>query len=359
MPSLTRPAFGSALGALAAFLAILALAMPSVAAELKPSANSAALPATLPEALVVRQLPHDGQIRYFLEHVPQNVKDRPVVMADRHAVVIDLHGGNGGMRRAFAHARSPHWGWLRLADEHGFLLLVPNGTNRLAGATNSDRQAWHDLRKSWDTRHHNPDDVGFLTALADWAVTERSADPKRIYVTGASNGGMMTFRLLIERPSVFAAGAAFIATLPVDGVPLPTAARPVMIMNGTADPAVPWGGGRLFKSVDVLRSSITTVDYWLEVHGLSGQPGTPTFLPDLAPEDGCRIVRRDYNIRGREPSTQPPLVRFYTMHGAGHWIPTRQQWPLPAQVREWRGAPCNDADGPALAWAFLRQHRLP
>lgn len=41
----------------------------------------------------------------------------------------------------------------------------------------------------------NIDDVGFLTALVDKLVAQPDLDPARVFPTGLSRGGQMTFRL--------------------------------------------------------------------------------------------------------------------------------------------------------------------
>jgi len=38
----------------------------------------------------------------------------------------------------------------------------------------------------------NADDIGFFRAMFDTLIKEGAADPKRIYVVGGSNGGVMT-----------------------------------------------------------------------------------------------------------------------------------------------------------------------
>jgi poly(3-hydroxybutyrate) depolymerase len=49
------------------------------------------------------------------------------------------------------------------------------------------------------------DDVGFVKAVVDQMVSTWNADPDRVYATGISNGGDMSFKLAVEVTGTFAA----------------------------------------------------------------------------------------------------------------------------------------------------------
>jgi polyhydroxybutyrate depolymerase len=305
-------------------------------------------PTPLPAGMTERVFPFDGAERRFLEF-------RPAAYMAGAPVLIVLHGGGQSARKMFRRPGSPHHSWVELAEREGFLLLAPNGTDPKSGDSAGENQHWYDLRNRWPVTNGPPDDVGFLAALAAWAAEERQADPARVYVAGASNGGMMTFRLLMERPDVFAAGAAFNATLPDRKLPEPASARPILITAGTEDPVIRWEGGELLKSGIVLRSAPDTLAFWLEVHGLQGtRPVTRYVLPDRAPDDGCR-----YEVAGWGGTPDAPLVEFWTIHGGGHWLPSNRPFAVTPRMLQWMGPHCLDVDGPAQAWAFFRKHRLP
>ena len=57
----------------------------------------------------------------------------------------------------------------------------------------------------------NIDDVGFISALIDLMIKDYNMDPNRVYMTGISNGAIMSYRLACEIPHKIAAIA------PVDG----------------------------------------------------------------------------------------------------------------------------------------------
>ena len=84
------------------------------------------------------------------------------------------------------------------------------------------------------------------SALIEKFVADGVADPKRIYVTGLSNGGAMTMTMICARADLFAAAASVIFNLTDDMATACHPAKPVpmLMINGTADPLIPYQGGR-------------------------------------------------------------------------------------------------------------------
>jgi polyhydroxybutyrate depolymerase len=85
------------------------------------------------------------------------------------------------------------------------------------------------------------DDVGFLRALIEKIELDYAVDPKCVYLTGISNGGMMTYRAACELSDKIAAIA------PVEGAQnvecRPSSPVSVIVLHGTADHLVPFEGG--------------------------------------------------------------------------------------------------------------------
>ena len=82
------------------------------------------------------------------------------------------------------------------------------------------------------------DDAAFIVRLAEEFIADGVADPKRIYVTGLSNGGAMTMTMICARADLFAAAASVIMNLTDESAAACHPSRPVplLMMNGTADP---------------------------------------------------------------------------------------------------------------------------
>ncbi len=154
-------------------------------------------------------LAHDGAERQFRFYVPDRIVD------GSHAVVL-LHGGKQSMDKVFASNAGGTQEWTAIAEDAGFLLIVPNGTNSKTGRPGGDDQHWNDCRPPNDdpVTQSKADDVGFVVALAEWAAQRFPVDEQRSYVTGASNGGKMTFRIATERHERVVGAAASSPTCP-------------------------------------------------------------------------------------------------------------------------------------------------
>jgi len=297
----------------------------------------------LPQGVEEFSVIQDGLRRPFLVYAPSTFRQG-------NAAVLLLHGGSGSMRKNFFYPATARW--RELADEHGFLLLSPNGINPQSGNAEGDRQTWNGLRPGLDGRRSRADDVSYLEDVVRWAVTQREVDRTRIYTVGASNGGEMVHRLLIERPRMFAAGVSHISNLPANAVPNANPPTPIMILNGTEDPLMPYGGGAVRNVAEPVRSVEETLSYWITMHGLDEEQAMTTRLPDSDPNDGCRITQVVYSA---QPDTPPPLV-FYRVEGGGHSVPLPSDAERPEAMQRLLGNACRDADGAALAWEFMQQH---
>jgi polyhydroxybutyrate depolymerase len=294
-------------------------------------------------------LRHDGLKRWFRIYCPPDLPQKA-------AVVVLLHGGAQSMRRIFRPRSGGTQEWQRVAEQEKLLLLVPNGTHPDTGDTFGNKQYWNDVRPAAKVNNPRVDDVGFIVALLEWAAQNYPVDRSRIYVTGVSNGGMMTYRLLMEMSDRIAAGAAFIANLPVDGrrMRIPERPVPLLICNGTEDPLVRWAGGEIPGGRGKVRSAEQTAAWWVKASRADARRPESFPLPDSDPEDGCRLYRTRY----------PPLaggaeVEFVRMQGGGHTLPSGRH-PLPdwGWIKRLFGPTCRDVEGAWLAWDFLKRHRL-
>ena len=288
--------------------------------------------------------PHNGLDREFRFYIPE---DPPEALP----IVVLLHGGTQSMDALFESGAAGTQEWQQIADEEGALLLVPNGTNLDTGSPSGDRQSWNDCRPEERARPE-ADDVGFIASLIDWASdrfadTQITLDTGKTLVTGSSNGGMMTYRLATERPGRFAAAAAFIANRPSPSeCPDATAPVPMLIVNGTADPLMPYEGGPIapgFGGVGTVAPAEATRDYWVDVNRADTSQRSVNQLPDRDPDDGSVVVCE----------TDPPattagaLVRLCRVEGGGHLMPSIEH--------RRQGRQNHDVEGARLAWSFFEQ----
>ena len=120
-------------------------------------------------------------------------------------LVILLHGfgANSGLQDLLL-------GYSDQVEPLQYLLLLPEGTQNSGG-----RQFWNAMPACCDFEGSGVDDVGYLIGLVDEAIEAANVDLSRIYFSGHSNGGFMSFRMACEFPDRIAgiaplAGATYL-----------------------------------------------------------------------------------------------------------------------------------------------------
>jgi polyhydroxybutyrate depolymerase len=241
-----------------------------------------------------------GLHRRYLIQVPQGSGPFPVV--------ILLHGGTQSAEEVWRQTSFP-----TLASRNGFILVAPEGVNG----------HWNDGRGStMGGGVSTADDVGFLSAVIADVVRSSRGDASAVFMTGVSNGGMMTMRFACERADLLRAAGNVISDLPAalretcrPGKPLPW-----ISINGTRDPLMPFEGQsaktdfRGNAKPDFL-SANATFDFWAANADCADRQTTEP-LPDLDSTDDSRAEKRvRVACAGGTPSTQ------YVLIGAGHVAP--------------------------------------
>lgn len=125
-------------------------------------------------------LDHDGVTRKYVLNAPAGydpAKPVPLVIA------LHPYPGTGAAMSELA-------GLDAVAEREGFLVAYPDGVNGGFNAFVCCGDA---------------DDVGYLQALTEHLVQDWKVDPDRVYLTGISNGGDLSFRAAVEASEVFAA----------------------------------------------------------------------------------------------------------------------------------------------------------
>ncbi len=247
----------------------------------------------------------DDVKREYHIYIPDEPSNKPVVMV--------LHGGGGSADQALGlpNKDSPQKLWLSLAEQHNFIVIVPNGT---IGPAN--RRGWNDCRSDWDEQTQT-DDVAFLSTLLDKIKTRYNYDDKRVYVAGVSNGGFMTLRLAMEIPEKITAIAAVIANMPFNtecaDATIPISA---LFMNGTQDSLVPYNGGDMSDDRGTVLSVDDSIEYWKIRNGITGDPIEET-IEDINTQDGCNVVKYLY-----QNGTNNTEVSLYKVINGGHAEPS-------------------------------------
>ncbi len=280
-------------------------------------------------------LTHDGRERtYALYTPPQPSASMPLLIA--------LHGGGG---RGSGMIHITYGGFNRLAERETFVVVYPDGVDK----------RWNDGRglTEWRAHRERVDDVGFIAALIDQISAEQPIDRRRVYVTGISNGGMMSYRLACELGDRIAAIAPVVAALPahLSGC-VPPHAMPIILMNGTDDPLIPYQGGQIRaagKALGPVLSADDTIAFWLARNGCGTTPLRADVL-DADPNDGIFIRRTFYG-----GCDQGAEVALYSVQGGGHTWPGGLQYFPQAVI----GPTSRDVDACEVIWDFCKRFALP
>lgn len=165
-----------------------------------------------------------------------------------YPVVFLFHGGGGSALQA-----AEKYELVEQAVERGFIAIAPEGTGVLGGPPLFALQTWNAGDCCGLAEENGVDDVAFFDAMWWKLVLQAGADPERVFVTGMSNGGMMSLRLAAERPNLVTAAAPVAASYQLEAQP----AGPVPILSvfGLLDTAVPFEGGVGTGSSDVFKNS--------------------------------------------------------------------------------------------------------
>jgi polyhydroxybutyrate depolymerase len=244
------------------------------------------------------QLLVNGQARAALLERPQAPGPRPTI--------IMLHGAG---RRPVDIAYQT--GLAQLAPRQGWAAVFPEGRGTRWNFFPPGKETAIDL--DFFRQHGGlPDDVGFLRALVADLVRRGVSDPKRIYISGLSLGGVMALRMACVDAGMFAAVGLLIAAMSdVTGAQCqPAKPLPLLMVNGTADPAIPYGGG-LSSRGDSLWSAERLAGFFRRLNGCT-EAAQPSVLAGAHPQ---RIeVERSTKCSGG------PVV-LYRIVGGVHDVP--------------------------------------
>lgn len=281
------------------------------------------------------RLPYDNQVRTFRIYVPTTPAKKPLPL------LLALHGGGGSGSAMEALTLGQ---FNRLGDKHGFVVLYPDGIER----------GWNDGRSDLKTKaaQDDIDDVGFLRALVTHVSDRYSINKRRVYATGISNGGLMSYRLACDSADVFAAIAPVAANLAVE---LANECRPargisVAIFNGTDDPIMPWTGGDikvLWSRRGTVLSTQATFERWLKLNDCA-LPSTHMPINRIA-DDSTSLVKHD-----ARDCSDGSEVQLYEILGGGHTWPGGNQYLAERIV----GKVSRELNASETIWKFFSRRSL-
>lgn len=232
--------------------------------------------------------------------------ERPATQSPLPALIM-LHGAGGN-----AATLDRLTGLGQLAAREGFVAVFPESIARF----------WNDGRPEHAEflrqRGALGDDAAFIAALVTDLVKRGIADPRRIFIAGFSNGGLMALRMACTAPGLFAGAGAISGSVPLTPDECrPSASLSLVLMNGTADPVMPYAGGRVGQGRGASQGSVWGTDRTLEVFrqadGCAGDPANLT-LPG-ATEDATPVTVQQWS------QCAAGTVLLYRIEGGGNRIP--------------------------------------
>lgn len=225
---------------------------------------------SLAQQTITSNLMHGGINREFILYIPANYTGSEAV-----PLLFNFHGytSNATQQMWYGDFRP-------IADTAGFIIVHPEGTVDNNGNTH--------FNVGWGGS--SVDDVDFTRAMIESLAATYNIDQTRVYSTGMSNGGFMSFKLACELSDYIAAIGSVTGSMTL-GSPnncTPTHPVPVMQIHGTADATVNYNGTVFSESIP------NAVDFWADVNNCNATPMIEN-VPDIATNDGTTVEKFTYS----------------------------------------------------------------
>tara|TARA_B100000287_G_scaffold294898_2_gene278204 strand:- start:2067 stop:2981 length:915 start_codon:yes stop_codon:yes gene_type:complete len=248
---------------------------------------------TMPSGLFYQSTNFDNIDRDYILYIPSSYEEN-----SSFPIVFNLHGGDMTARQQMENVSDMR----SLADTENFILVYPQSTIDDNGVP-----IWN--LGGENSKATDIDDVGYISHLIDEISNFYSTDLDRIYVTGFSNGGYLSFEIackLSNRIAAFAsvAGHMFIDTFNNCSPSHPT---PFISINGTEDNYQ--GIGFYYLSVE------NSNNYWIN---FNNNDATPIIIniEDINSADGSTVEY--YSWKNGNNGVE---VDHYKVIGGGHSYP--------------------------------------
>ena len=259
--------------------------------------------------VITTEVVHNGIKRKFAYHIPQNKKI--------DSVVFVLHGGGGDIKKIRSLTK---YKFEALSDSYGYVLVYPQGY----------KNHFNDGRTglNYDSFKKNIDDIGFFRYILNYLKNNKNLKIEKVYFTGISNGGLMSYRAACEMDEVDKI-APVVATMPYE---LYNSCKrkkelSVMIIASTKDPLAPYQGGYIsgpfgVKKLGKVVSAIESYNFWVFRNNCRGEEVINEYQDEYNKD--IKLIKK---LRYCEKSK----VYLYTLINAGHTWPGGTQY-LPVWV---------------------------
>jgi len=281
-----------------------------------------------------KTFPHQGLQRTYWLHVPADLKPGAPLM-------VVIHGYTSGAKYIMDYSKMND-----IADREGFVVVYPQGTVDLQG--NTFFNVGYDFH-----RDSSVNDLSFIRELTVDVSQHYESNSSKIFVTGMSNGGDMSYMLACTSTDIFKAFA------PVAGVLMKEIRDscdtdtpiPLFEMHGTVDNISSYEGD--MDNSDGYGAYLdlpSSTQFFVEANGLSKK--RTIRLEDKTPNDGSTVIFERYYAEDNDLQ-----VWFYIIEGGGHHWPGAQVpwWQYPM---DWVRAQSdnNDINASEDVWSFFSEY---
>jgi polyhydroxybutyrate depolymerase len=267
---------------------------------------------------------YDGLERSYILYVPAIYEPEGMEVP----LVFNFHGYT-----STANEQMFYGDFRGIADTANFLVVHPMGTEDNSGITH-----WN---VGWGGS--TVDDIGFTNALLDTLLANYQINEERVYSTGMSNGGFMSYELACELSERIAAIASVTGTMNAGRFASCNSSHPMPVMeiHGTADATVPYNGANWIEGTEEV------VAFWADFNNLNQEP-TITNVPNTNTNDGSTVERWVYTAQG---VSGVEVELFKILAGAHTWPGSIFAFPgtnydINASQEIWRFFSRYDINGP-------------
>ena len=274
------------------------------------------------ERILKCELTHKGLDRYYYIQLAHPEAE------GLSSVLFNLHGYGSN---ALEQMNYTNFNNLANTKENNFILIHPQGAPLNTVLTSSSSH-WNS--GGW-TIGSTVDDVDFIDTIIKLVSQKYNLNQDRIYSTGMSNGGFMSYHLACNLSSKIAAIASVTGSMSKETYEdcNPTHSTSILQVHGTIDATVPFEG----NSALGMRSINDVMDYWK--------------LYDACDIEPISIVTDYFDI---EISVQHDAylnclndvqVELYKIEGMGHRWPNKERYGISATEKIWEFINLYDING--------------
>lgn len=272
----------------------------------------------------------DGLERSYLINLPLDYYS-----GDNFSLVIALHGGGGSAAQFESSSLLT-----QKANAAGFVVVYPNGV-KSDGVLKA--QTWNAGTCCDYAAANNIDDVHFISQLINTLLSKYKINPRKVYATGHSNGGMMCYRLACELADKIAAIAVNACTLVTEQPCHPAHPVPLLHMHSVKDEHVPYLGGQ-GGGIGTVSLHLAPVDSVLNV-----------FSSFSKCTNAAQVIisNNNYTFTKWSGCDNNVSIQFYLTQDGGH------AWPGGLPGSGMADTPSTAINANDLLWDFFQQYQLP